>query len=1266
MGKKITNAGVGAGSRGQGRGLATFASRRSCDSRAANRLGTLIGVIVLAFVAAAVAGCGGNTTTIGVTVIAAGASTGQGASPQNPVIVLKNDTETFSASVTGGSTTTVYWQICLPVAVTNPLTKPTSCSPIPGVANSGSSSVNGYGTITQNGLYQAPTTVPQSNSFEVMAVSTVNSTAFGVNYVKIDSGIRVQMIPGAATIGAGETYAIIANVTGTTNTAVTWSVSGTAGGSATDGTITPGGAMCASLTLTAGQSCATYAAPPTGTGGSFTITATSSADPSESGNSAITVSAGADPAVAGIDPTTAEQGSAQQDVYLKGSNFFATSAVLVNNTPIPSTWLSPALIRVTIPSNLLSQAGSLTIAVQRQNGDISACTSPSGCTISVNPMRPSVVASSPDSVVTNGAGFGVSLTGGFFSQGATSVTFDGFPGTGTGTGIAATFSSSRQMTANLPAGSVMTPGLYPIVVQNTNVPAGMPSTSAKNIAVTPLAGTLLSAPTATIGVGAEPSAIAIDEADGLAVVANTGANSVSIINLATNTVVSTVGVGNAPTGVAVDDNLSASGLHNIAVVVNSVDGTLSTVDMVTDAVTSTFTLPALPAAQPSQPSGPQYYAIGINPATHRGLVAAASTNIAAVIDVSSGVPSLPPPNQPASIGGSNTRYGTGPNPEIAIDPRLNWAIVTAGGGGIPVVNFVDLGRDPGGADPGRGAAFIANLALPAEVDGVGINPETHQVLLTTPTRGNFTTFSLLDQSVSAIPFTNQNVIVNEPGYVAAAATSLTNIGVAVNKNGNDAAILDLQNHLVIEKVPVGGSPVAVAIDPVTQNALIANQADGTVSVVSLTSSSTGFTSTPQITRSSPEIAYASASALTLTVNGGGFASGAQVYLDGTPLTTVSATGRQIVASVPASMLSSARRYSVYVKNPTQTVISNIEDLTVVQSVAVGAQPFGVAIDTDCDVAAVTNSGDDTVSIVALSANAAPPGKTCVSAGTVGTVGPAIPAGTKPEGIAIDPLLGMAVVANNGSSDATVVDLTETNPPAPVTLACNSCTNVTGVGMNLDSGIAYVTGLEQPSQFSTTPTGTVANINMPTNGFPSGATAAGSIINLDPTPQAVAVDLDSKFLGIAAGGQSTSAVDVYNLQDAQKNSVTGGFDLPTGILFDPVNQVFVVANSLINNVGFVEPVAGTATFAQVGMNPTALDYNYQTSTLVTANNQSQTMSIMDYVCPPGLSAGSCSAPRVRDILGLGGSPQFSVAIDPKLNLAVLTDEANNRVLLIPLP
>jgi hypothetical protein len=87
---------------------------------------------------------------------------------------------------------------------------------------------------------------------------------------------------------------------------------------------------------------------------------------------------------------------------------------------------------------------------------------------------------------------------------------------------------------------------------------------------------------------------------------------------------------------------------------------------------------------------------------------------------------------------------------------------------------------------------------------------------------------------------------------------------------------------------------------------------------------------------------------------------------------------------------------------------------------------------------------------------------------------------------------------------------------------------------------------------------------------------------------------------------------------------------------------------------------------VGIDPTALDYDYQNSTIMTSNYTSHTLSVLDYVCPPSSSGAACLNPQVRAVLNLGGSQQFSVAMDPKLNLAVVADQTNNRVLLVPLP
>ncbi len=126
-------------------------------------------------------------------------------------------------------------------------------------------------------------------------------------------------------------------------------------------------------------------------------------------------------------------------------------------------------------------------------------------------------------------------------------------------------------------------------------------------------------------------------------------------------------------------------------------------------------------------------------------------------------------------------------------------------------------------------------------------------------------------------------------------------------------------------------------------------------------------------------------------------------------------------------------------------------------------------------------------------------------------------------------------------------------------------------------------------------------------------------------------------------------------------------MPTDIQFDPLNQVFLVANSLLNEVVILNPSNFSQSTVSAGINPTSLGYNFQTSTLAAVNKAANILSILDYVCPPVIGVVStCPNPQVQTVLGIGGSQQFSVAVDPKLNLAVVVDQINNRILLVPLP
>ena len=115
----------------------------------------------------------------------------------------------------------------------------------------------------------------------------------------------------------------------------------------------------------------------------------------------------------------------------------------------------------------------------------------------------------------------------------------------------------------------------------------------------------------------------------------------------------TIGVGNAPTGIAVDDLLA----HHIAVVVNSGDQTVSTIDLTTGTVTSTLSVAIGPTAGSPAGIAPVPFSIGINPLTHHAVVAYESFNEATILDVSSGVPVIL-----QQIGGDVTApIGTGTN-----------------------------------------------------------------------------------------------------------------------------------------------------------------------------------------------------------------------------------------------------------------------------------------------------------------------------------------------------------------------------------------------------------------------------------------------------------------------------------------------------------------------------------------------------------------------------------------------------------------------------
>ena len=77
---------------------------------------------------------------------------------------------------------------------------------------------------------------------------------------------------------------------------------------------------------------------------------------------------------------------------------------------------------------------------------------------------------------------------------------------------------------------------------------------------------------------------------------------------------------------------------------------------------------------------------------------------------------------------------------------------------------------------------------------------------------------------------------------------------------------------------------------------------------------------PAVAQLMPNTATAGGMGFTLTVNGSNFASGAVVYWNGSPRTTMFATGGQVSTVISAADIATAGTIPVYVKNPGGTGI----------------------------------------------------------------------------------------------------------------------------------------------------------------------------------------------------------------------------------------------------------------------------------------------------------------------------------------------------------
>lgn len=205
-------------------------------------------------------GLGGTTSSIVKLSITAAAPVTVNVTPATAAIPAAT-TRQFSATVTGSANTEVTWGV-------NGMT-------------GGNATV---GTISSTGLYTAPVTVPTPNNVTVQAISVATASSLGVATVTIQppaTPVVVTLTPITTMLTPGATQQFNATVSGSANTAVTWSVNSIGGGNATVGTVSTAGL---------------YTAPSvTPNPASVTIRAASIASPSSSAIATANIAGAPDP-----------------------------------------------------------------------------------------------------------------------------------------------------------------------------------------------------------------------------------------------------------------------------------------------------------------------------------------------------------------------------------------------------------------------------------------------------------------------------------------------------------------------------------------------------------------------------------------------------------------------------------------------------------------------------------------------------------------------------------------------------------------------------------------------------------------------------------------------------------------------------------------------------------------------------------------------------------------------------------------------------------
>ena len=192
------------------------------------------------------------------------------------------------------------------------------------------------------------------------------------------------------------------------------------------------------------------------------VTATSGSHPvqvrNEGGNRsnsvAVTIIPPA-PILRSITPKVVIVGSGAFTMFLTGLNFDSLAGVLIDGTPIATTFISVVGLSATVPASFTAAGGTHRVVARNSDGKQSNSTA-----FDVVPPMTVITSISPSTAIAGGPSFAIVVRGANFKNNA-AVSFDGAE-------LATTFGSQSELAAQVAASLISKPGVHAVSAQNPN------------------------------------------------------------------------------------------------------------------------------------------------------------------------------------------------------------------------------------------------------------------------------------------------------------------------------------------------------------------------------------------------------------------------------------------------------------------------------------------------------------------------------------------------------------------------------------------------------------------------------------------------------------------------------------------------------------------------------------------------------------------------------------------------------------------------------